>query len=72
MRDLNVYWGTGLAVGSVIPKEDYSCIRNVEFHNVKLHHPFKGIYVKNNPSSDVNLTEPGQGGIAENILYENI
>ena len=62
-----------MAIGGVPPGNHYSCVRNVTFSNVKMHNPFKAIYVKTTPSSnkDLNLTKPGSGGEITNILYEN-
>lgn len=51
IRDINVYWSTGLTIGSVIPHDGQgACIRNVTFKDSKVYHPFKGIYIKNDPN----------------------
>ena len=31
VRDVNVYWSTGLAVGSVHPLDTHDCVKNVTF-----------------------------------------
>lgn len=71
VRDINVYYSTGLTIGTVVPKDDYSCIKNIKFLNSKMYHPFKGIYVKNNPGVTESML-PGSGGEISNILYDNI
>ena len=70
MRDCNIWFGVGMTIGSVSPHEDYNCVRNVTFQNHTFYHPYKAIYVKNNP--DRGLVGPGEGGEISNILYENI
>ena len=71
VRDCNVWFGVGMTIGSIVPfKGQYQCVRNVQFMNIKMYHPFKAIYVKNNPGeTDTNL--PGSGGEISNILYDN-
>ena len=38
--------------------------------NIKMYHPFKAIYVKNNPGETTSMV-PGSGGEISNILYDN-
>ena len=71
VRDCNVWFGVGMTIGSVVPvKGLYYCVRNVQFMNVKMYHPFKAIYVKNNPGETDSML-PGSGGEISNILYDN-
>lgn len=71
VRDCNVWFGVGMTIGSVSPNNAYNCIQNVQFLNHKMYHPFKAIYVKNNPGVTDSM-EPGSGGIISNIVYDNI
>ena len=71
VRDCNVWWGVGMAIGSVYPSDNYRCIRNVTFKDINFYHPFKAIYVKTN-SGDTSSMLPGSGGEITNIVYENI
>lgn len=71
VRDCNIWFGVGMTIGSVIPHDTYSCVRNVTFSNHTFYHPFKAIYVKNNPGTTTSML-PGSGGEATNIHYENI
>ena len=59
--------GLGLTVGAVHPSRDHNCVRNVTFRDARMHHTFKGIYVKSGSSFD-----PEASGEISNILYENI
>ena len=60
-----------MAVGSVIPSDDYSCIRNVTFTNHRYDHPAKVIYIKTSEGSTTS-GEPGSGGIISDITYDQI
>ena len=60
-----------MAIGSVPPKDDYSCVRNITFENIKFNNPFKAIYVKTNPGETKSML-PGSGGEISNIVYKNI
>ena len=60
-----------MTIGSVLPRDDFSCIRNVQFLNHKFYHPFKAVYVKNNPGITTSML-PGSGGEISNILYDNL
>lgn len=71
VRDCNVWFGVGMTIGSVLPKNDFSCIRNIQFLNHKFYHPFKAVYVKNNPGKTDSML-PGSGGQVTNILYDNL
>ena len=31
VRDVNIYWSTGLAVGSVHPLDTHDCVKNITF-----------------------------------------
>jgi len=59
--------GLGLTVGAVHPSLGHNCVRNVTFRNARMHHTFKGIYLKTGSSFD-----PAASGEITNILYENI
>jgi len=69
VRDCNVYFGVGMTIGSVPARDYYNCVRNVQFLNIKMYHPFKGIYVKTNPGETSSML-PGSGGEITNILYD--
>ena len=56
--------GVGMTIGTVPPRSEVNCIRNVTFRNIVQHRPFKAIYIKTNPGDS-------GSGIIENILYEN-
>ena len=74
VRDMNIWFSTGLSVGSVTPHgiwQGRSCVDNVQFMNVKFYHPLKAIYVKTNPGHTLSM-RPGSGGKITNVLYENI
>ena len=71
VRDMNIWWSVGLSVGSVTPKDSYSCIRNITFKDSKMYHPIKAIYVKTNPGTTTSML-PGSGGEITGITYENI
>ena len=71
VRDMNVWFSTGLSIGSVTPSDKYSCVNNVQFLNTKMYHPLKAIYIKTNPGSTTSML-PGSGGKITNILYDNI
>ena len=73
IRDINTKFTTGMAIGSIPPTREYSCVDDVTFQNVKMHTPFKGIYVKTDPErTETNLTIPGSGGQISNVVYDNI
>lgn len=63
VEDVRSRWGSGMSIGTVGAGGD--CVRNVTFRNVKMKHPFKGIYIK---------TSPGNSGtgLIEHITYENM
>jgi polygalacturonase len=60
-----ITYSTGLAVGSVPPKDEVNCVRNVTFRDSVMHRPLKAIYIKSNPGTNGT-------GIIDNIVYENI
>eukprot|EP00658_Telonema_sp_P-2_P060320 TRINITY_DN49267_c0_g1_i1.p1 TRINITY_DN49267_c0_g1~~TRINITY_DN49267_c0_g1_i1.p1 ORF type:complete len:461 (-),score=57.61 TRINITY_DN49267_c0_g1_i1:259-1641(-) len=59
--------GLGLTVGAVHPSRGHNCIRNVTFRHARMHHTFKGIYVKSGSSDD-----PAASAEITNILYHDI
>ena len=71
VRDMNIWFSTGLSVGSVTPSDKYACVDGVQFLNHKFYHPIKAIYVKTNPGTTTSM-EAGSGGRITNILYDNI
>lgn len=71
VRDIEVYFGVGMTIGSVPPHDEYNCVSNVTFLNVTFYHPFKAVYVKTNPGTTETML-PGSGGEITNILYENL
>ncbi len=56
--------GVGMSIGSVPPKSDVNCLRNITFRNVHMQNPFKGIYIKTNPGTE-------GSGIIDRITYQN-
>lgn len=71
VRDMNVWYGVGMSVGSVPASDKYRCIKNVTFSDIRFYHPIKAIYVKTNPGHTESML-PGSGGIISDILYENL
>eukprot|EP01041_Mallomonas_annulata_P010110 gene10110-21063_t len=65
VRDITIYHGVGISIGSVPPNSDHNCVRDVLFTDITLYRPFKGIYIKTNPG------DSGTGEIT-NITYTNI
>lgn len=65
VENIIVYFGVGMTIGTVPPRSEVNCIRNVAFRNITFFHPFKAVYVKTNPGDS-------GSGIIENILYENL
>ena len=65
VQDIETKFGIGMTIGSVPPNEDHACIQNVQFKNVKMNYPIKGIYVKSNPGNHGD-------GLIKNISYEGI
>lgn len=59
--------GLGLTVGAIHPSRGHTCIRNITFRHARMHHTFKGIYIKSGSSFD-----PSASGEITNILYEDI
>lgn len=64
VEDCHVKFSVGMSIGSVPPRSEYNCVRDVLFRNIKMDLPFKAIYVKTNPG------ESG-GGIISNVTYLN-
>lgn len=71
VRDIEVYYGLGMSLGTVVPHDSYNCIRNVSFTNITFYHPFKSVYIKSNPGTTTSMV-PGSGGVVENIIYKDI
>jgi polygalacturonase len=59
--------GLGLTVGAVRPTPHHNCVRNVTFRHARMHHTYKGIYIKSQHSTEANASAE-----ITNILYENI
>jgi polygalacturonase len=66
IEDVNAS-GLGLTVGAVRPSLNHSCVRNVTFRRARMHHTFKGIYMKSQWSD-----QPGATAEISNVLYEDI
>eukprot|EP00946_MAST-07B_sp_MAST-7B-sp1_P001580 g1580.t1 len=66
VEDVNAS-GLGLTVGVVHPSSHHNCVRNVTFRRARMHHTFKGIYVKSGNSKKTQDT-----GEITNILYEDV
>lgn len=49
VEDCEVYFSTGMAIGSVPPDTSHNCVDGVTFRNIEFHYPFKALYVKTNP-----------------------
>ena len=71
IRNCTVNFGVGMTIGSVPPRDSYSCVRNITFDNITFHHPIKAIYVKTNPGNTTSML-PGSGGEITSIVYSNI
>lgn len=65
VENIKVEYGEGMAIGSIAPDKDHSCIRNVTFKNIEFDKPLKAIHVK------TNVGDEGSGEIT-NIFYENL
>ena len=65
VKNVNIMFGVGMTIGSVLPNGDHACVRKVTLKDINFEYPFKAIYVK---------TNPGNGGSGEivDILYEDI
>jgi len=64
-RNLTVVQSVGMSIGSVPPRTEINCVKDVVFDNIKMITPAKAIYVKSNPGTS------GQG-IIHNITYQNM
>ena len=71
VRDVEVYYVVGMSIGTVVPHDNYGCIRDVHFSNITFYHPCKSIYIKTNPG-ETTFMLPGSGGEITNITYTNI
>jgi len=71
IRDCTIRFGVGMTIGTVVPHDTYNCIRNITFLNHTFYHPFKAVYVKNNPGTTTSML-PGSGGEVTNIHYKNL
>lgn len=71
IRDMNIWYGVGLSIGSVKADDEYMCVNNVTISDSKFHHPLKAVYVKTNPGVTQSML-PGSGGRITNIVYENL
>ena len=68
VRDMEMWFGVGLTIGSVTPDDRFACVNNITFSDSKFHHPLKAIYVKTNPGETTSML-PGSGGKVTNVLY---
>jgi len=59
--------GFGASIGSIPPNQNVACVRNITFRNIDMPDTGKGIYIKSNPSCELNKTS-----IIEDILYEDV
>ena len=69
VENCEVYFSTGMAIGSLPPSEKHNCVRNVTFRNIEFHYPFKALYLKTNP---IHPGAHNESGEITNILYHNI
>eukprot|EP00941_MAST-03F_sp_MAST-3F-sp1_P000050 g50.t1 len=58
--------GYGASIGSVPPRGNGNCVKNVIFRNITMPGTGKGIYVKSNPSC---TSDPTNRGLIQNITY---
>ena len=73
VRDLEVFFGIGMTIGTVTARSSFSCVKNVTFQNVTFHHPLKAIYIKQNPPYPPGtVLGPGEGGMISDITYLDI
>jgi len=74
VRNLTVYRGAGLSVGSVHPSLNKPCVRDVLFEQVALYSPLKGPYVKPDlGSSDCDhQTREDCSALIQNVTYSDI
>jgi hypothetical protein len=66
-EDSVVQLGVGLSIGSVPPRADVNCVRNVTYRNITMTSPIKGLYVKPNPGNATGVT-----GVIDGVTYEDI
>ena len=59
--------GLGLTIGAVHPTRAHNCVRNVTFRSARMHHTYKGLYVKSGSSIDVRASAE-----ISDVLYESI
>jgi polygalacturonase len=67
VRDMDIFRGVGLSIGSVPSKLNY-CVRNVLFENINAYQPLKFIYIKTGSIDNATDIE----GTIENIMYRNM
>jgi len=73
VRDLEVFFGVGMTIGTVTARSTFDCVKNVTFQNVTFYHPLKAIYIKQNPVYPKGtVLGPGEGGMISNINYLDI
>ena len=53
-----------MTIGTVPPRNDINCIKDVIFRDIIMNYPIKAIYIKTNPGASGT-------GIISNITYEN-
>jgi polygalacturonase len=70
VENCEVYFSTGMAIGSVPPNPNHNCINGVTYRNIEFHYPFKAIYIKTNPIHE--KFHGNESGEIANIVYENI
>ena len=71
VRDCDIWYGVGMTIGSVPARDEYNCVRNITFENIRFYYPLKAVYIKTNPGTTTSML-PGSGGIITNVLYENL
>lgn len=65
VHDIKTVFSVGITIGSVPPRNENNCVKDVKFENIHMEYPLKGIYVKSNPGTSGT-------GLIQNITYENI
>mmetsp|Transcript_94716 Transcript_94716/g.216661 ORF Transcript_94716/g.216661 Transcript_94716/m.216661 type:complete len:312 (-) Transcript_94716:85-1020(-) len=71
-----VLTGFGASIGSVPPRADVACVRNITFRNISMPGTGKGVYIKSNPSCGEDTDRFGKRvqkrSVIEGITYEDI
>ena len=74
VRNLTVFLGAGLSIGSVHPNADAPCVRDIAFSDVQMYSPLKGVYVKPDLATDEACFNGGArcSALIANVSYQDI